>query len=125
MGTGHHGHEHQEGSHHRKVWCALWCFAEETNQEDRGDPARQVHLRLLRKGCGEALSDWYLGVQGVPEGRCWGCLRHEHACGGDCALCYPSYEGADRRQVGETLCIAAEYWGVGSRSFVSLNKTHQ
>lgn len=32
----------------------------------------------LRKGCGEALSDWYLGVQGVPEGRCWGCLRHEH-----------------------------------------------
>ena len=39
----------------------------------------------LRKGCGEALSDWYLGVQGVPEGRCWGCLRHEHGAQCVCA----------------------------------------
>ena len=58
---------HQEGRNHRQVRCALRCLAAEAGQEDGGEPAQQVHVRLLRQGQRQALGGRHLGLRRVQE----------------------------------------------------------
>lgn len=94
---------HEEGGHCRQVRDAVWCVAAEADQEDRGQPALQVLLQLLREVCDEAPGCWHLALprlQQVP-GRAliwivWVKLRPPHP---SFSLIYPLFAPSSRHHM--------------------------
>lgn len=52
---------------YRQVRYPLRCLAPQAGQEDRNQPAQQVHLHVLRQGHGQAPGCWHLELQELQE----------------------------------------------------------
>lgn len=45
----------------------IWCLAEKASEEDGNQPAREIHMRLLRQEHGQAAFGRYLALPWVQE----------------------------------------------------------
>jgi len=77
-GVDRNGTQNQEGWDRRQIRHEIRCVAEEAGEEDRGVPARHVHVCVLREGLGASSLCGDLEVQGLLEDSRWRSLVCEH-----------------------------------------------